>query len=173
MSNQDRKAAFCPTMAPFVQEINFKENVKFYDAGSAANALSYLMSGEVDAVLIGRAAKKNEINAQVKEKRLQQGYTLVFHRKMGVDSSQLSQFPVHTYLAQNIAEKILPDNNITYHASLDECLASGLAEPVLIDWNDYRDEFELLIPMDSGGKVSLFRAPVLYSTCPIEEILKD
>lgn len=173
MQDQEVKVAFCPTMRPFIQNINFKENVKFYDAGSAANALYYLMTGEVDAVLIGRAANKQELNAQIKEKRLQQGYTLVFNRKMGVDNSQLSQFPVHTYLAPSVAERILPDNKITYHASLDECLKNGLAEPVLIDWNDYRDEFELLIPMDSNGKISVFRAPVLYYACQIKDILKD
>ena len=46
--------------------------------------------------------------------------------------------------------------------SLEECLKYKLEVPVIIDWKDYRDEFELLIPLTSQGKAPQFRAPVLY-----------
>jgi len=173
MQENERRVSFCPTMKPFIQDLNFNKGTAFLDAGSAANALYYLTAGEVDAVLIGRTAKKRELHDQVKEKRLGEGYTLVFNRKMGIEFQQLPGFTIHTYLPRSIAENILPDNKIIFHKSLEECLVDNLSEPVLIDWNDYQDEFELLIPLDNRGKVPVFRAPVLYYTCPIEDILQE
>ena len=51
---------------------------------------------------------------------------------------------------------------IEYKDNLNDCLDDNLNTPVIIDWNDFKDEFELLIPIYEYGKVPQFRAPVIY-----------
>ncbi len=167
--------AFCPTMATYASEI--KENshaVEIIDAGSAAQALGMLRSDYADAVLIGRTAQKRELSPDTKEKRLREGITLVYKMKTGIPVDQLSQIPVVTYLKEDrLGELKNAFAKIYFVPTLDDCVKDGLETPVLMDWNDYRDEFELLIPMTSTGKDPRFRAPVLYYKNLDEETLSE
>jgi len=80
-----------------------------------------------------------------------------------VGSDRLSEIPVITYLSESdLGDLKNQFTKISFVSSLDECLTDNLETPVLIDWRDYRDEFELLIPMEAKGKDPRFRAPVLY-----------
>ena len=165
--------AYCPTMKPFAKTIeNSIQEIETVEAASAAQALQMLNGNYVDSVLIGRAAKKRELSDNSKEKRLLDGITLVYKMKTGVGSDQLSEIPVITYLSESdLGDLKNQFTKISYASSLDECLIDNLETPVLIDWKDYRDEFELLIPTTGSGKDSRFRAPVLYYTNLSEEIV--
>ena len=156
--------AYCPTMKPFAKTIeNSIQEIETVEAASAAQALQMLRGDYVDSVLIGRAAKKRDLSDNSKEKRLLDGITLVYKTKTGVGSDQLSEIPVITYLSESdLGDLKNQFTKISFVSSLDECLTDNLETPVLIDWRDYRDEFELLIPMEAKGKDPRFRAPVLY-----------
>ncbi len=159
-----KKIAFCPTMAPFADKISRSvKETTMIEMGSAAQVLAALRCGEVDGVLIGRYAKQQELDTDTRREILRGGYTLVFKQKSGIPGSQLKELTVKTYLDKNTLGKFIPlFDKVVWHESLEACVAEGLKIPVIIDWKDYRDDFELLIPMNSRGKVPLFRAPVLY-----------
>ncbi len=158
------KMSYCPTMEPYAEKIaqNF-ENIDVFPSSSAAEVLYLLYNGNIDAALIGRVAHNREIDEKTKFYRLRNGNTLIYRQKAGIGFDQLKDVEVYTYLPEEEIKDIKDAfKNVIHFQTLDECLKDGLATPVLINWEDYRDEFELLIPMDMRGKVSYFRAPVLY-----------
>ncbi|NIA03749.1 MAG: hypothetical protein GWP09_00170, partial [Nitrospiraceae bacterium] len=138
-------------------------DIELIPASSAGEVLYMLKTNRVDSVLIGRSAKKSELDDKVSSFRMLDGVTLVYKVKAGVPVEQLKEIEVLTYLKP---EKIARVKNffkkVTFLDTIDECLNSNLEIPVIIDWHDFRDDFELLIPMNDYGKVPEFRAPVLY-----------
>ncbi len=158
------KISYCPTMAPYAEKIAKKfKNVELFPSSSAAEVLYMLRENAIDGALIGRVAHKREIDDRTKSYRLKEGNTLVYRQKAGISFDQLKQIEVYTYLEdENIKDIKDAFKNVVHFSSLQECLKDGLSTPVLINWKDYKDEFELLIPMDMKGKIPYFRAPVLY-----------
>jgi len=157
------KIAFCPTMAPYAQQLTDLPNIQMLALQSAGQSLAALKRGQADAVLIGRYAKSRELDADAQEEILKGGYTLVYKMKTGIGEDQLKQIAINTYLPAEKIKTFLPlFGEIRYFESLDACLQDHLETPVLIDWRDMRDAFELLIPMNAAGKTPLGRAPVLY-----------
>ncbi len=156
--------AYCPTMAPFADKISTSvKAVTMIEMGSAAQVLAALRYGDVNGVLIGRYAKQQELDKETRREILREGYTMVFKQKNGIPVSQLKELTVKTYLNKNTLSEFIPlFGEVIWYESFEACVAEGLEVPVLIDWKDYRDDFELLIPMNSRGKLPLFRAPVLY-----------
>ena len=54
-------------------------------------------------------------------------------------------------------------NKIKYFDSKEKCMKGDKSIPTLLDWNDFEDEYQLLIPMDEKrNKTSGFKAPVIY-----------
>ncbi len=165
--------AYCPTMTPYADAIESQKeqenvfgneyDIELIPASSAGEVLYMLKTNRVDSVLIGRSAKKSELDDKVSSFRMLDGVTLVYKVKAGVPVEQLKEIEVLTYLKP---EKIARVKNffkkVTFLDTIDECLNSNLEIPVIIDWHDFRDDFELLIPMNDYGKVPEFRAPVLY-----------
>ncbi len=169
------KIAFCPTMAIHASKI--KEDlsaVEIIVADRAAQALTMLRSGSADAVLIGRTARKKELSPGTKGKRFMGGITLIYKMKTGISVDQLSQIPVVTYLKEEqLGELKNAFAKVYFAPTLEDCVKDGLETPVLIDWNDFRDEFEFLIPLTSTGKDLRFRAPVFYYKNLDEETLSE
>ncbi len=152
-------------MKPFADQItgSLGADVEMIEMGSAAQVLGALRGGGVDGVLIGRYAKQREIDSDIKREIFKEGYTLVYKVKSGIPAAQLKDLTVRTYLDKSELKDFIPlFGNIEYLDTLDKCLDGGFEIPVLIDWKDYRDDFEMLIPLDAAGKVPIFRAPVLY-----------
>ena len=158
------KLAYCPTMEPFAGSIDEAvTSVELIPAPSAAMVLQMLTSGAVDSVLIGRVAKSRELTGDIGFRRLRDGITLVYRQKAAVPEEQLREIPVKTYLPESSLRGITElFASVDFLPALDECVKDGLTLPVLIDWRDFRDSFELLIPVNENGKVPLFRAPVIY-----------
>ncbi len=167
--------AYCPTMEPFAETlVKVVKNVETIDAGSAAQALQMLRGNYVDSVLIGRVAKKIELSNDSKELRLRNGVTLIYKMKTGINSNGLSNIPVRTYLSESeLGELKNQFSQILFEPTLEDCFVDSMETPALIDWRDYRDEFELLIPMTETGKDPRFRAPVLYYKDLSDEILSE
>ncbi|RKX66943.1 hypothetical protein DRP44_03120 [candidate division TA06 bacterium] len=158
------KIAYCPTMKQYAETISKNINeVDMLEGSAAAAVLAAFRENQVDGVLIGRRAKRYEIDERTKFRKLKSGLTLVYLQKAAIDEAQLSSIPVKTYLKK---ERLLQVEHlfksVEYRSSFEACFEDGLEIPAIIDWDDYKDEFELLIPMNRYGKTPIFRAPVLY-----------
>jgi hypothetical protein len=156
---------YCPTMYEYarnIQELNDNLELRLFE--SSLTAINQLKSGNLDIILIGRIAKLNELN-NAYELRLRQGMTLVSINKNFILEQDLINIPIHTALSREIVELYFPiTNNIIFHDSLDYAIRNGIHQSVLIDWNDFNDDFELLIPVDAQmNKIEKFRLPILYS----------
>lgn len=156
---------YCPTMAELAEEIRtYNHHISLEAYGSTGQALSALNKGQVDAVLVGRLAKASELNDAF-EIRLRDGLTLVGRQKIFLSLSELEESNIHTYVSEERAREYLPETkDIVYHDSFETAIKEGLDDMVLIDWHDFSDNLELVIPVDAYmNKVEKFRIPVLYS----------
>ena len=171
----DIKLGFCPTMTPFANQLKNNAEVTLMPIPSAAQVMSMVSSNMIDIALIGREAYSHELTDHTKKTRLQSGYTLVYSEKSGIPKEQLKTMPIKTYVSKEIAEKILPTlENVKFYPSLKECEENDIGMPMLIDWADFKDEYQLLIPIEpTGGKVAIFRAPVIYYNDIIEEAIVE
>ncbi len=166
------KIVYCPTMHSYAEELSERMNfLEFIPVSSAADALYFLNGRHVEAVLIGRVAKQMEIDGEILPYRLKNGNTLVYEKKIVVPYDYLKRLEVKTYLSKNTLQIKDAFKRVAFFHSLEECLdKEGLKVPILINWRDYRDDFELLIPVNDLGKVPYFKAPVLYY---VKESLED
>ncbi len=156
--------AYCPTMEPYIVKIqeHFPE-VNFISMPSAGMVLSKLKQHTIDGVIIGRPAYSYELNPDTKFVRFRDGYTLVYQSKMAIEEKKLKELKIITYLKRETIKEYLPlFKSIEFLPSLQACLSFNLATPVLIDFKDFSDNFELLIPVNAYGKSQMFRAPVMY-----------
>ncbi len=170
------KLGFCPTMADHAIHLKQKEkSIDLYPFGSAAEALYYLREGHVDGVVIGRFAKKSELSPSIKKQCIEkEGYTLVSFRKGFIENANLQDLPVRTYLPEELVRNKYPElRHITFYTSFEEAFG-GLrpSEAALIDWHDYQDELELLIPVENGEKVKKYRLAILFFQQQKEETAK-
>lgn len=153
---------FCPTMKPYLPKVVQDKDFEIFVFESAGEALFALQNGWIDIVLIGRTARTEEINEGIVEKRLSSGYTLVSNEKKLIEYSLLKNLEIHTHLPEKTVNEFIPAaENIYFHNSFEETVFH-LDKAVLINWTDFRDEFELVIPILNGLKVEKFRAPVIY-----------
>ncbi len=159
------RLGFCPTMTPYAETFDQTiEEVELVPLGSASQAMSMLRSGAIEISLIGREAYTRELTEKIGKRRLAGGYTLVYPRKVAIPRAQLAELPVKTYLAPEIVAKLLPTlDNVSFYNTFEECERAEPGMPMLIDWKDFKDEHQMLIPVEANGaKVPAFRAPVIY-----------
>jgi hypothetical protein len=158
------KIGYCPTMQVYAKNIASNiEEVEMIQYASAGQVLAMLKEDMLDGVLIGRTASSTEINAKTDFVRLKKGVTLAFKTKYGIPEKELKNVDVLTYLKPEQVEHVKHFfHQIYFLPSLDDCLKEKLEVPVIVDWNDFRDDFQLLIPMNENGKTQQFRAPVIY-----------
>lgn len=156
---------YCPTMSSLAEEIASKNShISLQPFDYTAEALQSLNNGDIDLVLVGRLAKKDELNNAF-EKWLGEGLTLVGREKKIVHISQLQNNRIYTAVDEKLANEYLPHTeNIIFHESTESAIREGMNDIILIDWKDYTDNLELVIPIDDlGNKIEKFRIPVLYS----------
>ncbi len=155
------KIGYCPTMKGYLISLFEGDNFKFMDLGSASQVLYLLNSNRIDIGVIGRQAKESEFKGALR--RIGTGYTLVTTVKSMILNKDLEMLEIHTYLPREIIGQKYPYlKNIIYHDSLKDALSKG--EIQLISWDDWNDNFELLIPVDNfNNKNPDFRIPHFYS----------
>ncbi len=168
METKKISIGYCPTMEPYAIKLaKVLTDFNIENLGGAANALHFLQSGQIDAVLIGRKAKQREINKSIYEKILKKGITLINSTRRFINEEDLPAIQIHTALSKEIVQNTtLANNKILYYNTLYEALDSVKNEKdaLLIDWDYWHDDFELLIPINTYGKSPQFRTPILYYT---------
>ncbi|MEX0920789.1 MAG: hypothetical protein WDZ62_00820 [Candidatus Pacearchaeota archaeon] len=161
--SQEIKLGYCPTMQEDTEILVEKENYKLIRFNSASEVLLALNNGEIDKGLIGRKAKGFELSKDIKETILESGYTLVSNKKGFVEYSQLENYKIYTYLPKDITKKLIDRNSkITYLTKEESLKKINEGEIVLISWDDWRDDFELIVVMNGSEKVKDFRGSFLY-----------
>ena len=157
-------------MSKYLKGISI-ENVVFENVMSAGRALTYVDRGMSNGCIIGREAKIKEISDKVKKIRYANGHTLVYTQKMGITEVDLESITIYTYLPENEIQYLTKFfKEIIHLQTLDDCLKNDA--PVLIDWKDWRDEFEMFISMQGNDKTPEFRAPMLFYTDISDEIIE-
>ncbi len=156
--------AYCPTMEPYILKLQEQlPEINFIAMPSAGMVLSELKNHRIDGVIIGRPAYTYELDSNTKFVRFRKGKTLVYQTKIAIDDNKLKELKVITYLNREDIKDYLPlFKSIDYYSSLHACLSFNLEIPILIDFEDFSDNFQLLIPVNARGKNPMFRAPVLY-----------
>ena len=170
------KLGYCPTMTPFVETFKSRvEELELVPMQGAAIVMNKLLSGDIDAALIGREAYSRELNPSIKKKRLQSGYTLVYKDKVGMPKEKLNEISIKTYLSRDIAMNLLPTlEHVSFYPSISECENMDKDMPMLIDWKYFKDEHEMLIPKEKNGmKTPIYRAPVIFYREEIEEFVNS
>ncbi len=160
-SNSKKRLGYCPTMKRFVTSLNKLNDLEIIEVSNAAQVLNLLKLNKIDIGIIGRIAKKSEFDGFFK--RIRSGYTLIANYKGIIENSKLFSLEIHTNVSKSKVEKLFPElKNVKYHNNLDDALKKG--EVQLISWDDWNDNFELLIPVDNyGNKNDKFRVPHIYS----------
>ena len=155
------KIGYCPTMEKDLKKYIKNKNFELKNLGSARNVLSLLNKDEIDVGIIGRQAKKSEFEGVLK--RIGTGYTLITAIKSMISNEDLENLEIHTNISKEIVkQKYSYLKNIVYHNSLEDALSKGKIQ--LISWDDWNDNFELLIPVDNyNNKNPDFRVPHFYS----------
>ncbi len=155
---------YCKTFERYAQSLAKENSLNIVKLESSGEVLSSLNSGNIDYGVIGRRAYNFEINRNIVERPLQDlGWTLVSQEKVFLEEDELKSYKINTYLDE---EEVLSffslDLDIAYHDDIDSAFNSeGIT---LIAWEDFRDEFELVVPFEnnSNAKVEKFRTPMLY-----------
>ena len=155
------KIGYCPTMKKYLINLAKNNEIELIDLGSARQVLHLLEKDEIDVGVIGRQAQKSEFKGVVK--RIGTGYTLITAMKSMIPNENLEMLEIHTYVSKEIIKQKYPYlKNVVYHNSLKEALSEGKIQ--LISWDEWDDEFKLLIPVDNfNNKNSDFRVPHFYS----------
>jgi len=158
---------YCPTMESQALEIAEERNVELVEIGSAGEVLQALENGNIDEGLVGRKAKNYEIGDATNEEILESGNTLVSRDKDVAHINDLSYLNIHTYLNEEEVEKLLKKNyNINFYESKEEVRSKiREGEVALISWDDWEDEFELIVVMsgEENKKAEDFRGVFLYN----------
>jgi len=162
---------YCPTMGELAKEIELKnEFVKIKPYESSAKGLKDLNNEMIDAVLVGRVAENSEIKNEVFEKRLREGFTLIGSEKRMINVDEIKNENIHTFENESVVIEYLEDydssvlKKVVFYNSFEEAVNARINGIVFISWNDFRDDYSLVIPVDEkGNKIERFRIPIIYS----------
>lgn len=164
------KIGYCPTMNPFVKKLEKYETINL---GSAGAVLMALNDNEIDVGIVGRVAKNGEFDGH--SKRTADGYTLVTTQKQMILNEDLPMLEVHTALPKDLVSSKFPElKNVVFEDKLKQELKNG--EVWLISWDDWNDNYNLLIPVDQNyNKNPKFRVPHIFSKKKelVEEVFKE
>ncbi len=164
--NEKILLGYCPTMSEEAKTLAEKGNYELIQFGSASEVLFALNKGDVDKGLIGRKAESYEINEDTQEIILKSGYTMISNNKRFIDYSQLSDLEIYTYLSEEEVKKLISDNSdIFYYETKEESIKKiNEGEIVLISWEDWNDNYELVVVVDGNEKAKDFRGVFLYES---------
>lgn len=152
---------YCKTFERYAHALAQENNLDLVIYGSSFDVLSNLKSGKIDYGVIGRRAYSYEINEETLEIPLKEyGFTLISSQKAFFEYSEIENLEVHTYLKnEEISDFFTFKPQITFHENIESALKGEL---VLIHWEDFKDDFQLVVPIEDDAKVEKFRNPMLY-----------
>lgn len=161
---------YCPTMEQEANNIaSNNENIQLVKSQSTKNVLNDLNQKKIDIGLVGRIAKSDELNYKYNELKLKTGFTLINSNKNVIEYSKIDNLKIHTYLDKEKVKNFLGNiDNVIFYEKLEDINPEFIS---LIDWDDWKDNNELLIPIDENyNKIVKFRIPVLYSLENLDKI---
>lgn len=149
------------TFETYAFDLATSNDLELRKFNNSSEVLANLKAGIINYALIGRKAYTFEITDDIREVPLQNlGYTLVGPEKRIVEYSQLKDIVVHTYLDEKIVQEYLPfETEVIYYETINEILHRDVK---LISWEDFKDDFNLIVPVIKDVKVTKFRTPILY-----------
>ncbi len=151
---------YCPTMASEAQLLAEEHSYLLREFDSASIVLRNLKSKEIDYALIGRKAYAHELSQCTNEMILKSGFTLVSNQRGFIDVSQLNNFII--YAPEGFNELNL--SNTGFYSTKQEAIKLiNQRKIVLISWEDWQDDFELIIAMNGSEKARDFRGAFLYN----------
>jgi hypothetical protein len=156
---------YCPTM--FEEALKFKqenENVVLIEFQSASDVLLALKNNNIGLAIIGRKAKQYEINDYTQEIMKESSFVIVFKEKILINSEDLVLIPIHTHHV-NYPKKYFSNEKVFIHSNFEETISKAFSnnEPALITWEEFLDEFELLVVMNGLQKNKDFRGIFFYN----------
>ena len=159
------KLGYCPTMQDEAVSLSQENNYSLIQFSSASEVLYALKNGQINKALIGRKADKIEIDSTFKEVVLKSGYTLVSNKKGFIDYSMLSSIEVYTSLPNEVVPSLIPASSKIIYVNKNEALKQINASKIaLISWDDWSDDFEIIVVMNGNEKVKDFRGVFLYES---------
>lgn len=163
---------YCPTMKPYIQSlVDSTQNLSAVQFDNAAMAIQSLVSGEVQAALIGRMARHSEINEDIRLHRIEDGFTLIALNQAVIPYEALLDARIFTMEENKDAHALLPqDASITYYQNFDQMMSDlDRSSAVLLRWSEVPNSFQLLMPVDGqGNKIPEFRSPHFYFNNTLE-----
>ncbi len=155
------KIGYCPTMESFVYNISKEKEFNVINLGSAGAVFMALNQGRIDVGIVGRTAKMREFSGY--KKRIGEGYTLITNKKQMILNDDLPIIKINTALPEALVKgRFSYLKNVVYHKTINNELSDG--KVWLISWDDWKDNFELLIPVDEQyNKNPDFRVPHIFS----------
>jgi hypothetical protein len=147
-------------MEPYAREVASERGMDLTRFGGAALVMDALQRRRIDVGVIGRLAFRSEYAGE--GKRLARGYTLIGPTTTMVPYEVVVSLLITTALPEAVVSAHFPEfQQVAYVGRTEEALTKGT--PVLIDWDEWRDGYHLVIPVHPDGrKVAKFRAPVVY-----------
>jgi hypothetical protein len=155
---------YCPTMKNDAFEFkNENKNSILVEYQNASDVLTALNNKKIDLAIIGRKAKKSEINSNIKEEMKKSSFILVFNKKVLIQTNDLNQLTIHTHHLDFPKEYFSLDK-VVINSNLDETISNANLNnlPALIKWSEFKDDFELLVVMDDLLKNKDFRGVFFY-----------
>ena len=161
---QNVRLGFCPTMRDDAIKISYERDYELYTFSSASEVFKAMEEGLIDKGLVGRIARSDEISKNTKKEIIKTGYTTIFQNREFLDVSYLPLFEIHTYFHENVLKESIPlDLKYVVYNSKEEALEKlEEGKIVLIHWDDWQDEFELLVVNEGGLKFKPLRGVFLY-----------
>lgn len=154
------KVGFCPTMQEEALRLKREnKNIELVSFVSTNEVLENLKLNQIQAALIGRKAKISEIENDLNENRLKKdSHTLITTTKQIILENDLKKIEISTCLSEKTKE-LYPELKLNFK----DCNYKN-GDPWLISWDNFSDEFELLIPINEyGEKIKKFRTAHLYT----------
>lgn len=165
IQDEKLKLGYCPTMtedAELIKGMNPK--IELIEYTSSSTVLASLNSKDIDIALIGRKTKTYELDDGF-ERMLKKGHTLIAPSKEFIYYNDLIKLKIYTAIDRDITEKKYPYLYFEFLEN-EDILFDG-KNIILISWDDFKNDMELLIPLNpDGSKIKEFRTPILYSMNP-------
>jgi hypothetical protein len=149
---------YCPTMISEAIEMSHEYNLVLKEYVSASEVLNELSFNNIDLALVGRKAYSYEILDNIQEKTLESGFTLVSNKRGFIDASQLYNHEI--YIPLDYIGFV--NSNLIYNSSEELKKLIYRGNLVLISWEHWQDDFELVVLTNGSNKVRDLRGSFLY-----------
>jgi hypothetical protein len=162
LKSKDEKLfiAVCPTYQYISEKIKDNESIVIVKTDSTAESLKLIKAGEVDAVISGRALKKEE--PQLLSQVIGEGYDFIFKNEIIIFEEEMEFVPFYTNLqTDQIIDnfKYLSEENLTKIENIEDYLERGV---VITSLDGFLIGEPAHILKEDNSRAFLSRLPRIY-----------